>query len=99
MADPRYVPYTFGMSAKIASEDDELTSVLDELVREAGRMATLTLELDMGMPINNEDGRRLLAALRQAQAKLAEKPPPTMLTTVRRWLAAKIAPSDSEEWD
>lgn len=92
-----YTPYTYSLGFSITSEltegMDDFQRIMNQNRDELLRWMTIRTEIDMGMPLNNADAKLLLASLEEAKRLLAAKPAPTILHTLRAWLAAKIAPA------
>lgn len=94
-----YTPRTYGLGFSITSELTEPQRLMNQMQSEMARWIAMKTEIEMGMPLSNEDARYLLASLEEANRKLAERPAPTMLNTMRKWLAAKIRPVDDDNYD
>lgn len=99
-----YKPYTFGLGFKITDEalGEEfaaIRSVLDEAAYSLMRMTTLRMDVQLGAGLSPEDAKFLVKALDEALDRANAKPAPPMLNTLRAWLAAKIRPTDYEDYE
>lgn len=102
-----YQPVSYGLSCAISSEwfaESELGDALMQPIADIQRMLTLRTEVEMGAGLSSRDAKFLLELYDEARnglAKLAkDRPAPTVLTTIRRWLAEKIAPQPKpDEYD
>lgn len=98
--DHRYKPRTFGLGFKLSPElfeqpDQQLVKAMDDRMR----ILSLATDVEMGVGLNNDDAKFLLAQLHSAETRANERPAPTMTNTVRKWLAAKIRPTDPEDYE
>ena len=100
-----YEVKTFGLGFRVSQEviDDGLFQATHDLMVEQLRLVNLRMDVSMGGGLSPSDAAFVMAKCDEAVSELAklraEKPPPTLLNTVRRWLADKIKPPRNDDED
>jgi hypothetical protein len=94
-----YKVTAYGLEFRVPSEliDDGLDKIYHDMMIERLRLSNLRMEIEMGAGLSPSDAKFLLAQLDWAQKRLAEKPPPALLDSARRWLANKIRPAQEDD--
>ena len=100
-----YKVHIWGDSMKISDDllDDsngQIQRAMNEAMSSVMRWTLLRHEVQVGAGLSHEDAKLVLDTHdQQAETirELSAKPPPTMLHTLRAWLAHKIKPPMDEE--
>lgn len=108
MEDEIYKPHAFGLSIRIPHDllEDDASGLIAQSMRDMCRITVIRTDVEMGAGLSPDDARWLLDCLDKSSAQnakltieLAAKPPPSLLWSLRTWLAQKIKPEPEPESD